>query len=140
MSLYFVASRESRRDDLVKAVALFEALLATTQRIYGPSHPKPAKVQIKVGNAREKLALFPLLISVAGLQGDEVYFKVKPTTRLQKIFDAYANRKGVAGDSLRFLFKGSRVDGEPTCADIGLEDGDQLEAENVQDAVAARDE
>ena len=27
-----------------------------------------------------------------------------------------------------------------TCADIGLEDGDQLEAENVQDAVAARDE
>ena len=140
MSLYFVASRESRRDDVVKAVALFDALLATTQRIYGPSHPKTAKVQIKVGNAREKLALFPLLISVAGLQGDEVYFKVKPTTRLQKIFDAYANRKGVAGDSLRFLFKGSRVDGEPTCAAIGLEDGGQLEAENAQDAVAARDE
>ena len=36
--------------------------------------------------------------------------------------------------------RGSRVDGELTCADIGLEDGDQLEAENVQDAVAARDE
>ena len=122
---------------MVKAVALFDALLATTQRIYGPSHPKTAKVQIKVGNAREKLALFPLVISVAGLQG---YFKVKPTTRLQKIFDAYANRMGVAGDSLRFLFKGSRVDGEPTCADIGLEDGDQLEVENAQDAVAARDE
>ncbi|CAH0375516.1 unnamed protein product, partial [Pelagomonas calceolata] len=39
-----------------------------------------------------------LVISVAGPQGDEVYFKVKPTTLLQKIFDAYANRKGVAGD------------------------------------------
>ena len=75
---------------MVKAVALFDALLATTQRIYGPSHPKPAKVQIKVGNAREKLALFPL--------------------------------------------------GEPTCAAIGLEDGDQLEAENAQDAVAAPEE
>ena len=137
MPMYFVASRESRRDDVVKAVALFDALLATTQRIYGPSHPKTAKVQIKVGNARAKLALFPLVISVAGLQG---YFKVKPTTRLQKIFDAYANRKGVAGDSLRFLFKGSRVDGEPTCADIGLEDGDQLEVENAQDAVAAPEE
>ena len=140
MSLYFVASRESRRDDVVKAVALFEALLATTQRIYGPSHPVPTRIQGKLESAREKLALFPLLISVAGLQGDEVYFKVKPTTRLQKIFDAYANRKGVAGDSLRFLFKGSRVDGEPTCAAIGLEDGDQLEAENAQGAVAARDE
>ena len=84
--------------------------------------------------------MLPLVISVAGPQGDEVYFKVKPTTLLQKIFDAYANRKGVAGDSLRFLFKGSRVDGEQTCADIGLEDDDQLKAENAQDAVAARDE
>ena len=36
--------------------------------------------------------------------------------------------------------EGSRVDGKLTCADIGLEDGDQLVAENVQDAVAARDE
>ena len=82
-----------------------------------------------------------LVVSVAGLQGDEVYFKVNPTTLLQKIFDAYANHKGVAGDSLRFLFKGSRVDGELTCADIGFEDGDQLEAENAQDAVvAARDD
>ena len=78
-----------------------------------------------------------MVISVANLQGDDVYFKVKPTMRLQKIFDAYANRKGVAGDSLRFLFKGSRVDGEPTCADIGLEDGDQLDVENSQDAAIA---
>ena len=48
--------------------------------------------------------------------------------------------KGIALASFRFLFKGSRVDGKLTCADIGLEDGDQLEAENAQDAVAARDE
>ena len=89
MSLYLDGG--ASRDDVVKAVALLEALLATTQRIYGPSHPKPAKVQIKVGNAREKLALFPL-------------------------------------------------DGEPTCAAIGLEDGDQLEAENAQDAVSAPEE
>ena len=74
------------------------------------------------------------------MQGDEVNFKVNPTTRLQRIFDAYANRKGIALASFRFLFKGSRVDGKLTCADIGLEDGDQLEAENAQDAVAARDE
>ena len=83
---------------------------------------------------------FPLVISVAGLQGDEVNFKVNPTTRLQRIFDAYADRKGIALASFRFLFKGSCVDGKLTCADIGLEDGDQLEAENAQDAVAARDE
>ena len=98
----------------------------------------PTKNTRRPSRSREQPSL---VVSVAGLQGDEVYFKVNPTTLLQKIFDAYANHKGVAGDSLRFLFKGSRVDGELTCADIGFEDGDQLEAENAQDAVvAARDD
>ena len=78
--------------------------------------------------------MFPLLISVAGLQGDEVYFKVKPTTRLQKIFDAYANRKGVAVDSIRFTFKGSRVHGGQTASSVDMADGDRLD---VEDAVAA---
>ena len=76
----------------------------------------------------------PMVISVAGLQGDEVYFKVSPTTLLQKIFDAYANRKGVAVDSIRFTFKGSRVHGGQTASSVGMADGDRLD---VEDAVAA---
>ena len=75
-----------------------------------------------------------MVISVAGLQGDEVYFKVSPTTLLQKIFDAYANRKGLAVDSIRFTLKGSRVHGGQTASSVGMADGDRLD---VEDAVAA---
>ena len=119
----------------------------TARRVFGGAHPLARSIEGDLRRARaairareQPLSPPSLVISVANLQCDDVYFKVKPTMRLQKIFDAYANRKGVAGDSLRFLFKGSRVDGEPTCADIGLEDGDQLDVENAQDAAAAREE
>jgi len=37
------------------------------------------------------------------------FFKVKKSTKLQKVFDAYSSRKGVAAASLRFLFDGMRV-------------------------------
>ena len=77
---------------------------------------------------------FPLVIYIAGLQGDEVGFKVKQTTPLQRVFDAYANRKGVAVDSIRFTFKGSRVHGGQTASSVGMADGDRLD---VEDAVAA---
>ena len=60
----------------------------------------------------------------------DVHFKIKEYTRLQKLFDAYAARKGVAVDSLRFLFKGSRVRGDQTASEIGMANGDQLDVEN----------
>ena len=62
-------------------------------------------------------------------------FKIKKElTRLQDVFDAYANRKGVAVDSIRFTFKGSRVHGGQTASSVGMADGDRLD---VEDAVAA---
>ncbi len=60
----------------------------------------------------------------------DVHFKIKEYTRMRKVFYAYAARKGVAVDSLRFLFKGSRVRGDQTASEIGLANGDQLDVEN----------
>ena len=59
--------------------------------------------------------------------GEETFFKLKKTTKLDKVFNAYSTRKGVAATSLRFLFDGSRVRGDQTPADIDMEDGDQLD-------------
>ncbi len=42
------------------------------------------------------------------------FFKVKKSTKMSKIFDAYANRKGVAANALRFLLDGDRIQGEMT--------------------------
>ena len=60
----------------------------------------------------------------------DVHFKIKRHTKMRKVFYAYAARKGVAVDSLRFLFKGSRVRGDQTASEIGMANGDQLDVEN----------
>ena len=66
-----------------------------------------------------------LNIRIRDQTGEETFFKVKKTTKLDKVFNAYSTRKGVAATSLRFLFDGSRVRGDQTPADIDMEDGDR---------------
>ena len=68
-----------------------------------------------------------LNIRIRDQTGEETFFKVKKTTKLDKVFNAYSTRKGVAATSLRFLFDGSRIPGFKTPADIGMENGDQLD-------------
>ncbi|KAG2494930.1 hypothetical protein HYH03_006865 [Edaphochlamys debaryana] len=59
--------------------------------------------------------------------GNEVHFKVKMKTRLEKVFNAYCNKKGVDTNSVRFLFDGTRVNGSSTPEELGMEDGDCID-------------
>lgn len=59
--------------------------------------------------------------------GDEMFFKVKKTTKMSKIFDAYASRKGVTASTLRFLYDGERVLPDNTPKMLELEDNDQID-------------
>ncbi|KAM3086003.1 SUMO protein smt3 [Clarireedia jacksonii] len=43
---------------------------------------------------------------------NEVFFKIKRSTQLKKLMDAFCDRQGKAPNSVRFLFDGSRV--QPT--------------------------
>ncbi len=47
---------------------------------------------------------------------------------MEKVFNAYAQRKGVQVTSLRFLLDGERVTGDQTPKMLELEDGDQIDA------------
>ena len=40
---------------------------------------------------------------------NEVFFKIKKTTQLKKLMDAFCDRQGKAPSSVRFLFDGTRV-------------------------------
>lgn len=70
-----------------------------------------------------------LNIRIRDQTGEETLFKVKPTTKLDTVFNAFSTCKGIAVTSLRFLFDGSPVRGDQTSADIGIEDGDRLVVE-----------
>jgi small ubiquitin-related modifier len=40
---------------------------------------------------------------------NEIFFKIKRTTQLKKLMDAFCERSGKAPTSVRFLFDGTRV-------------------------------
>jgi len=63
-------------------------------------------------------------IKVKASDGDEVTFKVKPTTKFDKIIGAYAQKRALAADTIRFLFDGHRVNFSDTPESLGMEDGD----------------
>ncbi|KAG2493853.1 hypothetical protein HYH03_008069 [Edaphochlamys debaryana] len=60
--------------------------------------------------------------------GSEVQFKIKKTTKLEKVFNAYAQKKGMDVKELRFVADGNVLGTELTAGDAGLEDGDVIDA------------
>jgi small ubiquitin-related modifier len=68
-----------------------------------------------------------ITIRVKDLPGEETYFKVKMSTRMEKVFSAYAQRQGVDAGTLRFLRQGRRFDGDQTAESLGLKDQDIID-------------
>lgn len=69
-----------------------------------------------------------LNLKVKAQDGTEVYFKVKKTTKLKKLMDAYCARVGKEAGSIRFLFDGDRIAPNNTPALLGMEDEDEIDA------------
>jgi small ubiquitin-related modifier len=59
--------------------------------------------------------------------GEETFFKIKKTTKMSKVFETYAQRKGVQVGSLRFLLDGERIEASSTPKFLELEDQDQID-------------
>lgn len=60
--------------------------------------------------------------------GEETQFKINYSTRMGKLFRAYAARKGVAVTTMRFLLDDYRVSDFDIPYSLALEDGDQVDA------------
>ncbi|KIW03406.1 uncharacterized protein PV09_05611 [Verruconis gallopava] len=63
---------------------------------------------------------------------NEIFFKIKRTTQLKKLMDAFCERSGKSPQSVRFLFDGSRVSGTDTPDTLDMQDGDTLEVHQEQ--------
>mmetsp|Transcript_35373 Transcript_35373/g.60082 ORF Transcript_35373/g.60082 Transcript_35373/m.60082 type:complete len:95 (-) Transcript_35373:203-487(-) len=68
-----------------------------------------------------------ITIRVRDQTGEETYFKIKKSTKMQKVFDTYAQRKGVQASSLRFLLDGDRIQPDATPKQLELDDQDQID-------------
>jgi len=68
-----------------------------------------------------------LNLKVVTQDGNEIFFKCKMTTPLQKLMQAFCNRQGVALNSVRFLFDGARLSANQTPQELEMEDGDVID-------------
>lgn len=79
------------------------------------------------GAADNEAVVETITVRVKDQAGEEMIFKVKKTTKMSKIFDAYASRKGINVSSLRFMLDGSRINGEQTPKMLELDDNEQID-------------
>ncbi|KAH7102439.1 ubiquitin-like protein [Auriculariales sp. MPI-PUGE-AT-0066] len=66
-------------------------------------------------------------IKVMTSQGEEVFFKIKRSTKLSKLQGAYANKVGKDVSSIRFLYEGNRLNDDDTPHTLDMEDGDTID-------------
>lgn len=86
-------------------------------------------------NGGRDISSLALNMKLVTQDGNEIFFKCKYTTPLQKVMTAFCNRQGVAMNSVRFLFDGSRISSNQTPFELRMEDGDvvdvMIELQNV---------
>lgn len=73
-----------------------------------------------------------LSIRVRSQQGEEVYFRIKPHTVMQKVIKAFSEKLGADSSTIRLMFDGQRVDPNTTASEVGLQDNDILEVMEFQ--------
>lgn len=67
-------------------------------------------------------------LKVKGQDGNEVFFRIKRSTQLKKLMNAYCDRQSVDFNAIAFLFDGRRLRGEQTPDELEMEDGDEIDA------------
>ena len=78
------------------------------------------EVKAEDGNA-------PINIKVLSSTGEEVFFKIKRSTKLSKLQGAYANKVGKDVNSIRFLYDGARINDDDTPSSLDMEDNDTID-------------
>ncbi|KAK4052825.1 SUMO protein smt3 [Microbotryomycetes sp. JL201] len=66
----------------------------------------------------------------------DLLIKVKKSTKLQKMMNAYCERAGKTTADIRFMFDGHRLQGDQTVADLDIdEDDEEIMIDVVQQAI-----
>ncbi|CAH9112836.1 unnamed protein product [Cuscuta europaea] len=67
-------------------------------------------------------------LKVKGHDGNEVFFRIKRSTQLKKLMNAYCDRQSIEFTSIAFLFDGRRLRAEQTPNELEMGDGDEIDA------------
>jgi small ubiquitin-related modifier len=59
--------------------------------------------------------------------GSAVMFRVKPTTKFEKIIQSWCDKKAVDPATMRFHYDSGQVTGQDTPLSLDMDDGDQID-------------
>jgi len=65
-------------------------------------------------------------------EGSEIHFKIKRSTKMQKLMDAYCKQRGANSASIRFLLDGDPINVTDTPDTLEMEDGDVIDVHQQQ--------
>ncbi|KAK7256076.1 hypothetical protein RIF29_29510 [Crotalaria pallida] len=65
-------------------------------------------------------------LKVKGQDGSETFYRIRTSTQLGKLMNAYCNGKSLDSSSVAFLFDGRRLRAEQTPDELDMEDGDEI--------------
>ncbi|CAD7695746.1 unnamed protein product [Ostreobium quekettii] len=69
----------------------------------------------------------PINVVVKDQHGIELHFKVRKTTKFDKIMKAYCDKKSFQLNQLRFLYDGERLKPDQSPEEVEMEDGDVID-------------
>ena len=94
--------------------------------------PKRTKKTASIRTASVGPVETPLLVvAMHHSDGEVSYYRPTPGQQLFLIFNSHAIGKRVPVDSLAFFLDGSRIDGDQTPEDLGMEPGDRIDCERA---------
>ncbi|KAG7441699.1 ubiquitin-like protein [Guyanagaster necrorhizus] len=83
----------------------------------------PSQAEIKGENDPNA----PINVKVVTSSGEEVFFKIKRSTKLSKLQGAYASKVGKDVATIRFLYDGNRIQEDDTPESLEMEDNDTID-------------
>ncbi|TVY49049.1 Small ubiquitin-related modifier [Lachnellula occidentalis] len=106
---------------LIQPTHSYRRLLPATARMSEPGSPVPEKPEAFVNKPEA------LNIKVRDQDGNEMIFKIKGHTRMQKVIDAYCKSNSIDPLSRRFTIEGHRIQKDDTPDSLEMEDEDIVE-------------
>eukprot|EP00051_Salpingoeca_urceolata_P032136 m.14441 g.14441 ORF g.14441 m.14441 type:complete len:94 (+) comp4799_c0_seq1:1404-1685(+) len=71
-------------------------------------------------------------LKVLAQDNTEVHFKIKRSTPLKKLMDAYCSRQGLDKQNVRFMLDGQRINDTDTPETLDMEDNDAIDVMTQQ--------
>ncbi|WJZ87651.1 hypothetical protein VitviT2T_007018 [Vitis vinifera] len=117
--------RSSPPPKLLSALCSLLSALSHTAKFAGKHHTTALKMPQP---AKRPLDQSTIEVKVKSQDGRQLYFRINRSTPLQRLLVAYCQQINIDYKTMQFVYNGNRVTAKQTPEQLGMEDGDEIDA------------